>query len=387
MKQQTKRILIISILCMMIGACALLVGCGGETSDAGNGTAPKISGLSFESEMKKDYAEQFHVYYYSDGYKLFDVEEGGKFLLVPEGKEAPSDLDESITVLQAPLDNIYMAATAQVSLFAAMDALDKIRTVSLKKNGWTYSSIQKKMESGAILFAGKYSEPDYELLLNEKCELAVESTMISHAPEIEDMLIDLGIPVLIDRSSYESNPLGRMEWIKFYGAMVDREDAAETFYASQKKKIEQLDDFENTGKTIAFFYISTDGKAVVRSTTDYIPAMIEMAGGKYAFKGVTDESGKSSVPMTIEKFYDIAEDADYVVYNASIDSTVRNKEELLAKDPIMKKLHAVENDNCWSTGNSMYQRPDLAAEMILDFHTLLVSKHPEKDVKYLQKLL
>ena len=58
-----------------------------------------------------------------------------------------------------------------------------------------------------MLFAGKYDEPDYELLVNQGCDLAVESTMILHSPKVQEMIEMLGIPVFIDRSSYR-----RIRW-------------------------------------------------------------------------------------------------------------------------------------------------------------------------------
>ena len=204
--------------------------------------------------------------------------------------------------------------------------------------------------------------------------------------EVQEMIEDLGIPVLVDMSSFESNPLGRMEWIKFFAEMVGKEEEAKAFFDEQKAKVEALNDFPNTEKTVAFFYISTDGKAVVRSADDYIPTMIDMAGARYIFKDVTDEAGKSTIPMTIEAFYDIAQDADYIVYNASIDSSVKTLDDLLAKDPIMSELKAVKEGNCWSSGGSMYQRTDIAGDMIMDFHTLFTSDDPEGQLQYITKL-
>ena len=84
------------------------------------------------------------------------------------------------------------------------------------------------MNAGTMIFAGKYSEPDYELLVSENCDLAIESTMILHSPKVQEMIEMLDIPVFIDRSSYESQPLGRTEWIKLYGAMLDKEEEAAT---------------------------------------------------------------------------------------------------------------------------------------------------------------
>jgi iron complex transport system substrate-binding protein len=273
-----------------------------------------------------------------------------------------------------------------MALFLSMDGEDSIRLVSLKQDGWTYDEPKQLLDQGKVVFAGKYSEPDYELLMDEGCGLAIESTMIYHTPEVKEMLEDLGIPVLVDRSSYESNPLGRTEWIKFYGELVGKETEANAFFEGQKELVSGLDDFPNTEKTVAFFYITTDGKANVRRADDYIPAMIEMAGGRYIFKDVVDESGRSTIPMTIEAFYDIARDADYIIYNASIDSSVTNLEELLAKDPILSEMKAVKENNCWSSGGSMYQRTDLAGDMIMDFHILFTDDDPEGKLKYITKL-
>ena len=89
--------------------------------------------------------------------------------------------------------------------------------------------------------------------------------------------------------------------------------------------------------------------------------------------------------MTIEKFYDVAADADYIVYNGSIDHSVRNMKELLEKDPIMKKFKAVKTGNCWRTGDSMYQRTDIVGDMIIDFNKLLTEKNP-KNLKFISKL-
>ena len=150
--------------------------------------------------------------------------------------------------------------------------------------------------------------------------------------------------------------------------------------------MEDLDEFENTEKTVAFFYISTDGKAIVRSSTDYIPTMIEMAGARYVFKDVLDDSGKANIDMSIEAFYDVAADADYIIYNASIDSSVKTMDDLLAKDPIMSQMKAVKESNCWSTGSSMYQRTDIVGDMILDFHTLFTEDDPVDKLVYLTKL-
>lgn len=399
---KTKRVIaMLLMLCMVL--CFGLTACGGagtdpsadapaSSADGQSGTqtdmaaAPEIKGLTFESELERDYANQFNVFRYEGGYKYFHIVDGDDFLLVPEDGDIPEGLPEDVTVLQAPVENIYLAATAQMALFVSMDGADAIRMTSLKPDGWTFDEPKKLMEDGKMVFAGKYSEPDYELLIDEDCGLAIESTMIYHTPEVKEMIEELGIPVLVDRSSYESNPLGRMEWIKFYGELIGKTDEAKAFFDEQKAKVEGLEEFENTEKTVAFFYISTDGKAMVRKGEDYIPSMIEMAGARYIFKDVDDGSGKQTMPMSIEAFYDVAKDADYIVYNASIDSSVKSMDDLLAKDPVIKEMKAVKNDNCWVAGSSLYQRTDIAGDMIMDFHILFTEEDPADQLQYIEKL-
>ena len=123
-------------------------------------------------------------------------------------------------MLQKPLDNIYLAATSAMSLFSSLDALNDIKFSSLQESGWYVDAAKQAMENGDIVFAGKYSEPDYEMLVDQDCDVAIESTMILHTPKVQEMIEDLDIPVFIDRSSYETHPLARTEWIKFVWCYV-----------------------------------------------------------------------------------------------------------------------------------------------------------------------
>ncbi|MGX8773572.1 MAG: ABC transporter substrate-binding protein [Bacillota bacterium] len=384
MKRHLSKItaILISVFMMTL----TLAGCGGSSGGGSEeGGAPEIKGLTFESEMQLERATDFSVYHYEDGYDLIDIHEGDRFLLVPEGGEVPEGLDEGIIVLQKPVDRIYLAATATMAMFCSMGAIDHIRMSSIKESDWSFDEPREAMEKGDIIYAGRYSTPDYETLFDEECDLAIESTMIYHTPEVKEMIEKLDVPVLVDRSSYESDPMGRAEWIRLYGVITDHQEEADAFFDEQMQKLKELDNFENTGKTVAFFYMTADGKVVVRKSTDYVPKMIEIAGAKYIFSDLDDDSNRTSVDMSVETFYDTAVDADYIIYNGSIDGSVKTMDDLLAKDPIMKELKAVKDDKCWVTGDSMYQRTDIVADMILDFHKALTEDDPS-DLKYLQKL-
>lgn len=348
----------------------------------------QLEGLKYDHSMELNYADQFSVDYYEDGYVLISIADSGRFLLVPEGKEALKGLEKDIAVVQKPVDHIYLVATSAMDLFCSLDALDEISLSGTDASGWYIEDAKKAMEDGDILFAGKYSAPDYELILSEGCDLAIESTMIYHTPEVKEKLEQFGIPVLVERSSYESHPLGRTEWLKLYGALLGKEEEADAFFAEETKNLEEVFQAENTGKTVAFFYINSTGAANVRKSKDYVSRMIELAGGKYIFDDLGEEDNAlSTVNMTMEEFYAKAKDADYIIYNSAIDGELYTMDELFGKSSLLKEFKAVKDGNVWCTGKNLFQETTGLGKMIEDIHTMLTTEDEGlSELTYMHKL-
>lgn len=379
MKTTVKRI---TALLLALQLALLGFGCPSALAEG----APELPGLTFEAETELEYAQCFRLYRYEGGYTLITIENGGDFLVVPEDGQVPGGLDDGITVLRQPLDRIYLAATSAMSLFDAVDALDHIRLTGTRASGWYIDAAVDALNSGAMLFSGKYSEPDYELMIGEDCNLAIESTMIYHTPKVKEMIEDLGIPVLVDRSSYEPHPLGRTEWIKLYAVLVDKEDEAAAFFDRQASVIRELENFENTGKTVAFFAVNSDGSVVIRKPSDYIPKMIALAGGRYAFEDFVTDQAATSISITMEDFYAKAVDADVLIYNASIAAPISTVDELLALNELFADFKGVQEGNVWCTGKSFYQATDIVGQMIRDIH-LALTDGDESQMTFLTRVV
>ena len=271
--------------------------------------------------MLLSYAQQFTVDYYPDGSALITIGGTDRFLLLPEGVEPPADADPAWVLLRQPLTNIYNASSAVMDMFIQLDAMDLVRFTSTTYSNWGLQEVRDALDAETLIYAGKYSAPDFELLLEEKCTIAIENTMIYHSPDIKEKLENLGIPVVVERSSYEPHPLGRVEWIKFYGLLAGKEAEAEAFFDAQVRQLEELGSLPSEDMTVAYFHISTARTAVVRKPGDYLSKMIEMAGGHYVFSELPgqDESSLSTMSMQLEAFYAGAKDADVLIYNSTID--------------------------------------------------------------------
>ena len=341
---------------------------GGFNRTLGNGWMP-------ESSMKIDYAVGFKVDYFKEGLTLISLSDGSRYLKVPEGSEPPEGIDEDIVILKSPIDNIYLVATSAMCLFDGLDALDQIRLSGTKAEGWYIEDAKARMESGQILYAGKYNAPDYELIMANQCQLAIESTMINHNPEVKEKLEEVGIPVLVDQASYETHPLGRTEWLKLYGVLAGKEALAESLFKDQVHYMENASSENNTGKTVAYFYINSSGNAVTRRSGDYVSKMIELAGGKYIFDDLGDsETATSTVTLEMEHFFASAKDADYIIYNSTVGGEVYSMEELLAKNSLLKDFKAVKEGNVWCTSQNLYQETTELGQAISDIHQMLMGK-------------
>lgn len=366
-----------------------------RTPDSGSSGSSSIQevGLVLKEHVQNEYAEQFSIDRYEGGYSMITTMKGAKYLVIPEGKDTPSDLDKDVSVIRQPARNFYIAATSAMGLFADVDALDAVKFSGAKAEDWYVDAAKEAMNAGKIVYAGKYREPDYELLLSGGCTLSIQSTMIEHSPAVKEKLIELGIPVFIDYASYEPHPLGRSEWIKVYAEMCGKADEADRVFSEQSSRLKAVENVESTGKTAAFFYINSAGQAVTRKSGDYITKMIELAGGESVFKDLGNESGDSgsgnafsTVVMEMEKFYTQAKDADFIIYNSTIGGEISTVDELIAKNSLLADFKAVKNDNVWCTRENVYQETTKLGTMIFDFYSVFSGKADNEPPTFLYKL-
>lgn len=384
---------VIAIIVVMIFACA----CADKENQSENvQAAVNYADLEKTGSMELKYAAQFSVDEYSDknshDYKLITIENSGKFLVVNENEQVPDNVPEDVTVLKQPLDNIYLVASACMDLICKVDGTSSVKFTGTKQKDWYVQDAEDAMESGSLTYAGKYSAPDYELLLNSGCDLAIENTMINHNPEVKEKLEELGIPVLVEMSSYESHPLGRLEWIKLFGVLLGKEDEAAGFFDAQVKEIEPIlkaadtADEKADAKSVAICAVTSNGSITVRKPNDYVSKMISLAGGKYALSDYVpeEENALSTMNMQMEDFYAAAKDADILIYNGTIEGELGSIEELTSKNELFADFKAVKDGQVYTTDSSFYQQTTGTCDFIKDLNQILQGN--DTDYRFLTKL-
>ena len=146
--------------------------------------------------------------------------------------------------------------------------------------------------------------------------------------------------------------------------MLGKSDEAEKFFSEKCSLLDEVTSRESTGCTAAFFYISSNGSAVVRKPGDYISKMIELAGGKYVFTAGdlnVDENALSSANIQFEAFY-------------AVDGGVDTLAQLTAKNPLLADFRAVQTGNVWCTNATVFQQTSAVAEMTGELHRIFAGE-------------
>lgn len=316
----------------------------------------------FDKRKKQEnsYSRLFTIEILDDNNIFINVNEEEYYLLLSDEKfselseDARNRLDKAMNIFPRDFNNIYVVGSASMDYFRTLEALDSVGFSSLNSKEWEIDQVADYIDEGKIKYAGKYSAPDFELLLSEKCDLIVENTMINHSPEILEKLRSLDFNVFIDLSGREETALGRLEWVKLYGYLLGKEELANRLFEEQVSLV--LGDEENSSeKKVAFFYVTSTGMISVRENGSYIADMIRSAGGNYIFDGINNYDGTGSKVISVEAFYETARDCDILIYNGTIDGKLNLITDLTDKNEIFAKFKAVENKDVYCTSSGFYQ--------------------------------
>ena len=159
----------------------------------------------------------------------------------------------------------------------------------------------------------------------------------------------------------------------------------------KNKKMESKSAFLSLPEEEAFKYFDifkktlsgTMGKNMLNME---FPIDQEMPGGTQEFL-MKLKASKLEDDMLLEEFYDKAKDADYIIYNSTIDGELSTIDELLAKSNLLADFKAVKDGNVWCTGKNLFQETTELGTMIEDIHTILTTDDDSLDeLVYMHKL-
>ena len=292
-----KRFLIISVL-----GALLLTGCfrhgNGAVADLGSQDSVITAAKLLSMERTADYT----LVTVGDPWK------GGvlhRYVLVPRDSVLPADLPEG-TVVRTPVSRALVYSSVHTSLLDELGAISAVRGV-VDSQYFIDSTIVNGVAQGTIADCGNSMNPTVEKVI----DMQPDAILLSPYQDASyGQIAKMGIPIIECADYLEYDPLGRAEWVKFYGELVGKREEADSLYNAVvaayhdvKKKAESA---QNRPTVVTEMVIS--GVWNVPGGQSYMARILHDAGGKYLW---ADDQNTGSLALDFNQVLAVAQNADF----------------------------------------------------------------------------
>lgn len=297
--------------------------------------------------------------------------------LVRRGSVLPPGQDSS-TVIFVPLKKIICMSTTHLAMISALEEENSVAGVS--GLDFIYSDIlNKRVKNGYIEDVGYDAGLNKELILNISPDLIMMYGIGSESVGYVGKIKELGVNVMYNADYLETDPLGKAEWIKLFGALYCKENRADSIFRSEVEtynSIKTLIKEKTIQRPKVMLGLPFKDTWYISPGNSFISKMIEDAGGDYIWKKT---SSSVSMPYGIENVYMGALNADFWLNTG----TANNKEEIAVVDSRLTELPPFKNGNLYNNnkrvsengGNDYWEKGSLYPHLILkDVASIL---HPE----------
>lgn len=348
----------------------LLIGCKKETPTTSDFISNQV-----------EFAQNFELYQYED-YKIVRIKNVSPestlqetYVLHKKEVQLPDSLKHYISVV-VPIQRMVVTSTTHIPSLEMLGVEDAL----VGFPGLDYISSEKVrslIDAGKIKEVGRNERINTELVLDLDPEVLVSYT-INQTSEILDNLKNAGVKVLLNGDWNEKHALGKAEWIKFFGALFDKDENAKEVFDTIKSDYEQakaLAQKANLKPSVITGNIYEDVWYLPKGDS-WSAEFLADANMNYFWSAT---SGTGSLALSFEEVFDTAHNTDFWIGAGSYASL----DEIVAANPHYKEFKAFKEGNVYTysakkgaKGGVLYfelapNRPDLVLKDIIKI------AHPE----------
>ena len=264
-----------------------------------------------------------------------------RYILVPKTQNVPSNLPQG-TVVRTPLSNTLVYASVHCSLLEQLDALSQIGGVCDLSYIKT-PALLSRAENGKLTDAGNSMSPDIERVMS----LNPDAILLSPFENAGYGRIGkIGIPIIECADYLETSPLGRAEWIKFFGLLYGKEVEADSIFTEVEKNYTELRDKIGvlSSAPVVISELKSGSAWYMPGGKSYMARFFKDAGAAYPW---SDNTETGSIPLSFETVFNRAGKADIGLLNRStcrsfpIGLCKRNMHPMQGSKPSGRKRYTV----------------------------------------------
>ncbi len=328
-----------------------------------------------------EYAQGFDIQQF-DGYKKLVIKapypgatEQFEYALVPKGVEIPKEVMD-ITIIRTPIEKMVVTSTTHIPM---LELLEKESSLVGFPNTQYISSAETRVliEKGNIKELGKEESINTEILLELQPELVVGFSMSSNNKMFENIK-KAGIQVLLNGDWLEETPLGRAEWLKFFAALYDEDEMADSIFENIESTYKQAMAIAKEATTRATILSGVQFKDVwnLPGGESFVAQFLKDANTDYLW---ADTKGKGSLSLSFETVFDKGQKAALWIapghYNSYAQLQETNEHYTQFEAFQKKKIYSFNNKKGKNGGVIYYELAPVQPHIVLK--DIIKIAHPE----------
>ncbi|GAA4322258.1 ABC transporter substrate-binding protein [Pontixanthobacter gangjinensis] len=309
-----------------------------------------------------------------------NAEEDFIYLLKEKDADIPEDL-EFDQVVEVPVKRIVVTSTTHIPALEALNEEERL----IGFPGLNYISskrTRKLIDSDQITELGQNENINTEVLIDLAPDVVIGFAIDASNKSFETIQ-KTGIPVIYNGDWTELTPLGKAEWIKFFGALFAKEKEAERIFKKIKSEYLQAKELAASAQTSPKVISGSmyNDQWYMPNGNSWQAQFLADANSNYLY---ADSEGEGSLSLAFESVLEKAESAEYWVSSGQFKSY----EQLFNESEHYRRFRAVRERNVYSvslsrgeTGGILFyelgpQRPDLILkDLIKIFHPGLLDEY------------
>jgi iron complex transport system substrate-binding protein len=356
-----------AVICLFIILNVFTVSCinrkKGPPADSPSSGIPIISKAERFSVVRND---SFTIITIFDPWQGAD-DVSHEYYLVKRGGKAPEKADPS-HIITVPVRKIICMSSTHLAMIMALGEQKTIAGIS--GTNYIYDEVLKsRADSGCISEVGYDSEINEEVILKTDPDLIMMYGIGIESTGYFGKISELGIKIMVNADYLETDPLGKAEWIKVFGALYCREKLADSIFNVTVKSYNDIKTFigKNTvSRPSVLLGLPFRDTWFISPGNSYISTLISDAGGKYLWE---ERESSVSMPYSLESVYMKSLEADYWLNTGNATS----KREIASLETRLEKIPCYISGNIYNNtkrtsqggGNDYWESGTLNPHIIL----------------------
>ena len=287
-------------------------------------------------------------------------------------KSAIKSINKSINVkIEVPIQELVVTSTTHIPMIELLN--EELSIIGFPNTKYISSKKTRKLiDQGKIIDIGKENSLNTEILLDIEPQLVI-GYGVSNADKTLVTVQKAGIPVIYNGDWLEETPLGKAEWIKFFGVLFDKEKQADSIFKKiESNYLEAKNIALKSNKKLTVLSGAIMSKDIwnLPAGNSFVSKFLEDANLDYLWRKT---KGNGSLSLSFESVFEKGINADFWIAPGYFTS----KNQLLKSNKLYAKFKSFINNNIYTssnrkgeTGGVLYYelattRPDLVLKDII----------------------